>query len=220
MKIIVFDTETTGLPVGRNPSIRETNKWPHIVQLSYIVYDTEERRVLKHKDDIIKIPSRVTISEESTSLHGITALMCKRKGIPIVEAIHEFNKLLCQSDLVVGHNISFDKRVVMVECIRNRISQYFTIDGVRMHEYCTMKNSVDICKIEKISPDGEKYFKYPSLTELYSKLFGEVPKNIHDSLVDVIMCLRCHCMVQYNYDALRTKCSLLRNLFRATTQSY
>ena len=29
-KVIVFDTETTGLPIGRNPSIRETTKWPHI----------------------------------------------------------------------------------------------------------------------------------------------------------------------------------------------
>ena len=29
MKIIVSDTETTGLPIGRNPSILETEKWLH-----------------------------------------------------------------------------------------------------------------------------------------------------------------------------------------------
>ena len=40
MKVLIFDTETTGLPEGKNPSIYETQKWPHIIQLSYIVYDS------------------------------------------------------------------------------------------------------------------------------------------------------------------------------------
>ena len=38
MKVLVFDTETTGLPKGKNPSIYKTELWPHIIQLSYIVY--------------------------------------------------------------------------------------------------------------------------------------------------------------------------------------
>ena len=53
----------------------------------------------------------------------------------------------------------------MVESIRNYMRQYFTRDGVRKPEFCTMKNGVDICKIEAISRDGEKYFKYPSLSK-------------------------------------------------------
>jgi len=35
MKILVFDTETTGLP-ERSSSIKETDKWPYIIQISYI----------------------------------------------------------------------------------------------------------------------------------------------------------------------------------------
>ena len=38
---MVFDTETSGLPKERNPSIYDTDKWPHIMQLSYIIYDIE-----------------------------------------------------------------------------------------------------------------------------------------------------------------------------------
>ena len=34
--ILVFDTETTGLPKGKNPSIYKTELWPHIIQLSYL----------------------------------------------------------------------------------------------------------------------------------------------------------------------------------------
>ena len=68
MKVLVFDTETSGLPVGRNPSILETEKWPHMVQLSYIVYDTTENKLIHCKDDIIKIPKHVNISEERVYL--------------------------------------------------------------------------------------------------------------------------------------------------------
>jgi DNA polymerase III epsilon subunit-like protein len=218
MKIIVFDTETTGLPEGRNPSICETKKWPHIVQLSYILYDTEERRVLMYNDDIIRISDDVKISEESSSLHGITRSMCKRKGISIRDALDNFNKTLIQAEYAVGHNISFDKRVIMVESIRNKMSQYFTIDGIRKKEFCTMKSSVDICKIEKISRDGEKYFKYPSLTDLYGKFFGKVPKNIHNSLVDVIMCLRCYCKITGDYDVMKMKCNFINTLYKLTME--
>ena len=126
MKIIVFDTETTGLPEGRNPSICETKKWPHIVQLSYILYDTEERRVLMYNDDIIRISDDVKISEESSSLHGITRSMCKRKGISIRDALDNFNKTLIQAEYAVGHNISFDKRVIMVESLC--VCVYFLFD--------------------------------------------------------------------------------------------
>ena len=219
MKIIVFDTETTGLPEGHNPSIRETKKWPYIVQLSYILYDTEERKVLMYNDDIIRISESVKISEESSSLHGITMTTCKRKGISIHNALNNFNIMLKKADIVIGHNISFDKRMIMVESIRNKMSQYFTIDGVRKREFCTMKNTVDICKIEKISREGERYFKYPSLTELYSKLFNSVPKNIHNSLVDVIMCLRCYCLLFERFDVMETKCNFIKTLYKLTMKN-
>ena len=174
MKVLVFDTETTGLPVGKNPSILETEKWPHIIQLSYVVYDTTKHNLKECVDEIIYVPKDINISEESISLHGINHDISKMKGINIKQAINGFNKHLKECDLVIGHNISFDKRMVMVESIRKKMSQFFTVDSVRKPEYCTMKNSVEICKIEAVSKKGDKYFKYPSLTELYKTLFGEV----------------------------------------------
>ena len=52
MKVLVFDTETTGLPTERNPSITETEKWPHVVQLSYILYDVDENKILTICDEL------------------------------------------------------------------------------------------------------------------------------------------------------------------------
>ena len=76
----------------------------------------------------------------------------------------------------------------------------FNNKGIKKIEYCTMKNSTDICKIEKISQGGEKYFKFPTLSELYLNLFQEIPKNTHNSFVDVLLCLRCYLKINNDID--------------------
>jgi len=118
MKVLIFDTETTGLPEGKNPSIYETQKWPHIIQLSYIVYDSETNDIVTLEDDYISIGNDVIIQPESQKIHNISREMLIDKGISIEQALEKFNKFSEMSDLLVGHNVSFDKRMVMVEGIR------------------------------------------------------------------------------------------------------
>jgi hypothetical protein len=92
----------------------------------------------------------------------------------------------------------------MVECIRNGIQQKFNYRGNKKKEYCTMKNNVNLCNIEKIGNNGKKYLKYPTLTELYYNLFNENPKNVHNSLIDVLLTLRCYIKVISNIDLYET----------------
>ena len=95
MKVLVFDTETTGLPTERNASIMDTEKWPYILQLSYVVYDTDEHLILDCVDDIIKIDNeKIKISAETTAIHGITNEMCDEKGVPLIDALKKFNETL------------------------------------------------------------------------------------------------------------------------------
>lgn len=214
MKVIVFDTETTGLPTERNPSITQPWKWPHIVQISYILYDTDARNMITCQDHIINIDDSVEISKRSQEIHGISRSLCKRRGVDIKLALEDFNEHLRQADVVVAHNISFDKRMIMVESIRNKLAQYFTIDGRRKIEFCTMKRSTELCKIEVTSKDGDKYFKYPTLTELHKKLFNITPNGVHDSMADVLICLRCYAMCEHDHDITRESCRKLRNLYK------
>ena len=214
MKVLVFDTETTGLPKDYNTSILDTENWPYIVQFSYILYDTTTSKILVKENNIIKIGDDVEIPEESIKIHGITKTMCKENGIDIVKAINDFNAVMRNSDLVIAHNISFDKRVIMVECIRNKISQYFTINGIKKPEFCTMKKSVDLCAIEKVSiKTGKKYFKYPTLSELHKKLFGNIPKGTHDALADILICLRCYVLIEHKCDINKTGCEDFKTLY-------
>ena len=216
MKILVFDTETTGLPTERNASILSTHKWPYIVQLSYLLYDSDDNMVVDYSDNIIKLPDNVKISPESENIHKITEEMSRTKGIDIKTALNDFNDAVSQADKVVGHNISFDKRVVMVECIRNKIIQKFTYNNIRKQEFCTMKNSVNLCKIITHNKKGEQYYKYPKLIELYKHLFNEEPSGLHNSMVDVLACLRCYGRIKFNLDYLEESLTfkMLNNIYK------
>ena len=80
MKVLVFDTETTGLPEENNVSILDTFRWPYIVQLSFIYYDSEINDVIEYYDNVIKLPDNITIPEDSIRIHGITNEIMREKG--------------------------------------------------------------------------------------------------------------------------------------------
>lgn len=202
MKVLVFDTETTGLPSSRNASILETDKWPYIVQISWILYDTETRTPLEISNYIINC--EVDIPEDSTKVHGITREIASLDGIPISNAMDEFDVALQRADVVVAHNISFDKRVYMVEAIRRKRKQFFTINGVRKPEYCTMLKNKERCAIKITNAKGENYNKFPTLSELYNHVFGNSPKGTHNAMADVLICLRCYVTLEYEYDIIKS----------------
>ena len=205
MIVIVFDTETSGLIKDKD--------FPCILQLSYVVYNTTVNSIVTIEDDYIKIPSDVDITEESHLVHGITKRQCNENGISIQEALHKFNRYLIMSDKVVGHNVEFDIRMILAEAYRNNISIVFDGDNV----FCTMKESADICKIPVISSKTGKVFnKYPKLNELYLHYYGKDPKNTHNSLVDILLCLVCFGKLHENIDIYKLN-RTIRYMIRSHT---
>lgn len=217
MKVLVFDTETTGLPKrnndGSSPSLYDTKKWPHIIQFSYILYETEKNKILVNHDHIINLQKHVVISPESIAVHGITREQSEREGIPIQEALELFHISMMAADVIIAHNLSFDKQVVIVECIRHKRAGPFKFKYPEQY-FCTMKNTTQLCKIETTNKKtGEKYFKYPTLSELHNHLFGVIPQNTHNSLVDILVCLRCYIKLTKSDDIIE-KNRTIRSLFR------
>jgi len=214
---MVFDTETTDLP-ERNCSIYEHDKYPYILQLSYVIYDTDDNKICVIKDDYVKIDNSVEISPRSQEIHHITREKCLTKGKPINQLMMEFNQYLKTVEVVVGHNISFDKKMIFVECIRNNVQQQFTwFRGnmkIQRPEYCTMKNTTEFCGIEKPKrqksntvesvdkPIIKKHYKFPKLIELHYKLFEQDvnPDILHNSKIDVLITLKCYMKYVHNVD--------------------
>jgi len=104
MKIIVFDTETSGLPCF--------NKLTTIVQFSYVMYDTELCAVIKEVDHIISQPPGFIIPENSINIHKVTNEMCLMRGRPLIPILDEFLKDVSECYHVVGHNVQFDIRMI------------------------------------------------------------------------------------------------------------
>ena len=88
--------------------------------------------------------------------------------------------------------------MLMVEAIRNDINLNFNRNGLNL--YCTMRNGIELCNIEKKNDEGEIYKKFPTLLELHYKLFNVIPNNLHNSLIDILICLRCFYKMIYNDD--------------------
>lgn len=202
MIVLVFDTETTGLPQGWNTPPTDSAKYPHIVQLSYVLYDTDEDKTLAHEDHIVRLSTAVELPPESTRIHGITRSRMTRKGITIKQALDDFNRALRKADAVVGHNVKFDKNMILAEAHRNNR----TIAFEKKREYCTMLYGINVCKLKK---EGKAHFKYPNLSELHYCLFGEVPQGVHDSMADVLFTLRCFLALNNRY---MTNCKRLKRL--------
>ena len=114
MKFLTFDTETTGLPRDRYGKIDDSSNWPYVVQLSWILYDNETNRLFK-SNDIIRVNDDVDISPESINVHGITRKRCKEDGIPIKTALIKFQKAMKDADILIAHNLDFDKKLLMAE---------------------------------------------------------------------------------------------------------
>jgi len=216
MKILVFDTETTGLQ-EKGASIYDKSRWPYIIQLSYILYDISNNSTFI-KNNYIKLDNSIVISQESFNIHNISREILDSQGINIVDALKEFNNYLKLCDIVVGHNISFDKRLIFVECFRHNICQNFTQfknnQQIHKSEFCTMKNTTEFCKLERLGVSNKVYNKQPKLSELYSLLFPNdpIPNDLHNSLIDVAMTLRCYLKYTNNFD-ITERNSTIKQLF-------
>jgi DNA polymerase III epsilon subunit-like protein len=185
MRVLCFDTETTGLPIRKENGEKE---YPYIVQISWMIYDTKERDISTRYDTIISIPKEVEIPEVCIRIHGITKKKSDRYGIPIEMALEHFIDDLKTVDRVIAHNISFDRSMIGAECKRHNIEEPFQYIPLHKQE-CTMKSNIIFCNLPKR--------KYPKLIELHEKLFPSdhllLNHNVlHDSFADVMITLRCY----------------------------
>lgn len=213
MRVLVFDTETTGLPQSKIISPDTLKLWPHIVQFSYVIYDTDANDIVVSSDDIVKVGKDVVISEGSIELHGITSEISQSKGSNIIEIIDVFCNHLKSVDVLVGHNVTFDIKMVKVELLR-LIYNDMSEDKSRKYKinlydlsnfqnvYCTLQNSIELCAIKTLDKFGKEYNKYPKLVELHKYLFHSVPNNLHNSFNDILITLRCYIKMEYDVDLL------------------
>ncbi len=177
---LFFDTETTGVPKDYNAPASNTINWPRLVQLGWILTD-ESGNEISSGNEIVK-PEGFVIPSDASRVHGITTEVALRDGKPLRQVIQAFLKDSEGARCFVGHNVSFDQRVVGAELYRLGIVD--TVSTARSFD--TMKAATDYCKIP-----GTYGYKWPKLIELHRKLFGCEFEDAHDAMADITATRKC-----------------------------
>lgn len=150
--IMIFDTETAELADRYgNPSLP--------VSISWLLLD-ENLNVLDEKEFILK---QKNLSPKATYIHKISHKMLE-KGADPQNVIKAFCRDMDKVSVIVAHNIEFHVSVIKLQ-MEHLFSEYE--DMKKKKHFCTMlwgtKNNI-------ISYKGN-VTKYPSLTELFGKLY-------------------------------------------------
>ena len=182
--ILVFDTETTGLPVSWSAPVSDLNNWPRVVQLAYALYK-QDGTMIKEYNHIIK-PDGFIIPKSSSEIHGITHEYALSEGKSMILVLDDFLRAYSKSRILVAHNLQYDFNVMASEMIRYGIRSDKKVDL----KICTKNEATGFCAIPNPNRWGGEY-KWPKLEELHIKLFKETFANQHNALGDVRATGRC-----------------------------
>ena len=172
---LIFDTETTGLPLNYGAPAEDLDNWPRLVQLAWQLHDARGG-LIEHGQVIVK-PDGFDIPFDAQQVHKISTERAASVGEDLGVVLARFLAVCQKTSYVVGHNLDFDIAIIRAECLRKQTKDPLkTIDRKD-----TMRLSTDYVGIP--SPRGG--FKWPSLEELHKKLFNQGFSGAHHAAFDV-----------------------------------
>ena len=202
MKILAYDTETTGLPDWNQPN--EAPQQPHLVELAALLFDTATGDLVEQLHAIVR-PDGWTIPGDVAAIHGITTERAMDEGRPEADVVAEFLELHSRCDMRVAHNESFDARILRIaikrygngatgweqltQDERDAIADTFKARPA----YCTCNAAKPIMKLpptEKMlaNPRFRNSHKPPNLQEAHQHFLGAPFEGAHGALADARAC--------------------------------
>ncbi|MDZ4823634.1 MAG: DNA polymerase III subunit alpha [Flavobacteriales bacterium] len=179
---LIFDTETTGLPRNYKAPLTDFDNWPRCVQLAWQLHDVTGKLI--SNSSFIISPDGFSIPYLSEKVHGISTERAQRDGTDLNVVISKFLEDVSRCTYLAGHNIEFDLSVMGCELLRvgmeNILAKKKTLDTKELGtNYCALPGG-----------KGGKY-KWPTLTELHEKLYGQPFEEAHDAAYDVSATAKC-----------------------------
>lgn len=176
MRILIYDTETTGFPSDKERILQFA---AHIMVLS------TDHPPLCVQEFSTLVQSDVAPHEKALAVHGITQEHALY-GITEEQLCRWFAGQVTKSDMIVAHNLDFDAKFMSYALKRNKVPLVHDATS-----YCTMKESTGHVRVPptpKMRAVGRLGYKSPSLAEAYGYFTGKTLVGAHDALVDVRAC--------------------------------
>lgn len=175
MKLLFFDTETNGLPKNWKAAVTELDNWPRIIQMGWMLCNAGGE-VINEQKHLVKPDGWVVPTDPFWVNNGYSTAKCETEGKLLAEVITAFLADYAQCDILVAHNMDFDRYVLGAEFIR------YGFKTEKRHRICTKEAGTDLCRL----PGGFRgQYKWPKLEELYRHLFNKDFDGAHDALADV-----------------------------------
>jgi len=174
---MVLDTETTGIPLTRNPKEIDKFNNARLIELGYIIFDKDNNKI-KEFNSLIK-PNQFIIN--NTHIHNITTDEATNNGNNLEYVLEILLKDLDLVDTIIGHNISFDICILLSECYR--IKNNNLINNINLkNKICTMDMGKKFYKLDK----------NPKLIDLYKISTNKNIIQNHRAISDCLLCFECY----------------------------
>lgn len=178
--ILVFDTETTGLPDFKLAADHPSQ--PRICSIAAVLVEPAGATV--EELDTLIAPDGWMMPAEVTAIHGLTLEDCQTRGVPIKDALTRFDAMMDRAATVVGFGIEFDLKMLRGEYRRAGMPDRYGEKPKR----CLMRECTPLCKIpptNAMMSSGRYTFKTPKLIEAVDILLGEKLEGAHQAINDV-----------------------------------
>ena len=169
MKIVCFDTETTGLDVQKE----------HIIQLSFVKFDTESWRVVGQRDWYILPEGEFTIPAEAEAVHHISKSFLQEHGVRLRDVYSELCAFTEGCDILSYNGNGYDAPILYYNL--KRLGLNFQFEGRTWYDALLLER---IHTAGMTDENGERL--HNNLTAAYTRYYGHPFEGAHNSLDDVL----------------------------------
>jgi DNA polymerase III epsilon subunit-like protein len=195
--ILIFDTETTGLPERKqdkshnepdkyyNPTDNSKYDNSRIVQIAWAYIENFDSTKITDVNNLsiqsfIRKPINNEFNIGNSAFHGITNEIAIKDGVKLSEILnkHGLSNRMKEADFIIAYNALFDIAILSNELHRLNFTGLFNVLKNKF------KNKQIICAMRLW---GNIFNKRLSLNELYKQYYnGQDNENMHNAKYDII----------------------------------
>lgn len=197
LKVLVIDTETTGLPKGKDV-YAENQPWP--VQIGIILMDLS-KDTFDHSSNHLVIPPEGTFfNPKAVEVHGLTEDIVRANGEDMLGVMEMLRDLRKRADIVAAYNLPFDERIIRSSSVRLDSSfekdHVLGVHGDAIAHHCIMEYATNFFETRRRKSVGQVVassterrplrMMHRKLVTVYEELKGVKLEGAHDALADAV----------------------------------